>query len=82
MMARGTFANVRLVNKLLKEEVGPKTISVSDAESQYKTAGAEYGSGSPRDWAAKGPLLSGVKAVTAKSLERTVRYEALHPPSL
>ncbi|KAA3461105.1 Aconitate hydratase, cytoplasmic [Gossypium australe] len=89
IMARGTFANIRLVNKLLKGEVGPKTIhiptgeklSVYDAAMRYKTAGqdtiilagAEYGSGSSRDWAAKGPMLLGVKAVIAKSFERIHR---------
>ncbi|PKU65681.1 aconitate hydratase, cytoplasmic [Dendrobium catenatum] len=89
VMARGTFANIRLVNKLLKGEVGPKTIhipsgeklSVFDAAMQYRAdghdtvilAGAEYGSGSSRDWAAKGPMLLGVKAVIAKSFERIHR---------
>ncbi|XP_030523871.1 aconitate hydratase 1 [Rhodamnia argentea] len=89
IMARGTFANIRLVNKLLKGEVGPKTIhipsgeklSVYDAAMRYKSeghatiilAGAEYGSGSSRDWAAKGPMLLGVKAVIAKSFERIHR---------
>ncbi|PHT51562.1 Aconitate hydratase, cytoplasmic [Capsicum baccatum] len=72
-MARGTFANIRIVNKLLNGEVGPKTIhiptgeklSVFDAAMKYKSAGqdtiilaeAEYGSGSSRDWAAQGPML-------------------------
>ncbi|KAI3755590.1 hypothetical protein L1987_55394 [Smallanthus sonchifolius] len=89
IMARGTFANIRLVNKLLNGEVGPKTLhiptgeklSVFDAASKYKAAGqdtivlagAEYGSGSSRDWAAKGPMLLGVKAVIAKSFERIHR---------
>lgn len=89
VMARGTFANIRLVNKLLKGEVGPKTIhiptgeklSVFDTAVRYKSegldtiilAGAEYGSGSSRDWAAKGPMLLGVKAVIAKSFERIHR---------
>ncbi|KAJ3689776.1 hypothetical protein LUZ61_018940 [Rhynchospora tenuis] len=89
IMARGTFANIRLVNKLLKGEVGPKTVhipsgeklSVFDAATRYKSdgqdtiilAGAEYGSGSSRDWAAKGPMLLGVKAVIAKSFERIHR---------
>lgn len=89
VMARGTFANIRIVNKLLKGEVGPKTIhipsgeklSVFDAAMRYKgdghetivLAGAEYGSGSSRDWAAKGPMLLGVKAVIAKSFERIHR---------
>ncbi|KAJ6680445.1 ACONITATE HYDRATASE [Salix purpurea] len=89
VMARGTFANIRLVNKLLNGEVGPKTVhiptgeklSVFDAAMRYKSAGydtivlagAEYGSGSSRDWAAKGPMLLGVKAVIAKSFERIHR---------
>ncbi|KAF8410724.1 hypothetical protein HHK36_003261 [Tetracentron sinense] len=100
VMARGTFANIRIVNKLLNGEVGPKTIhiptgeklSVFDAAMKYKAAGqdtivlagAEYGSGSSRDWAAKGPMLlvslgilplkqCGVKAVISKSFERIHR---------
>ncbi|KAL9461815.1 hypothetical protein AB3S75_004750 [Citrus x aurantiifolia] len=89
IMARGTFANIRLVNKLLNGEVGPKTIhiptgeklSVFDAAMRYQNeghntvilAGAEYGSGSSRDWAAKGPMLLGVKVVIAKSFERIHR---------
>ncbi|KAK1581810.1 hypothetical protein Q3G72_009173 [Acer saccharum] len=89
VMARGTFANIRLVNKLLNGEVGPKTVhiptgeklDVFDAAMRYKSAGydtivlagAEYGSGSSRDWAAKGPKLLGVKAVIAKSFERIHR---------
>ncbi|KAM7495574.1 hypothetical protein LguiB_030183 [Lonicera macranthoides] len=89
VMARGTFANIRIVNKLLNGEVGPKTIHIPtgdklyvfDAAMRYKEAGqdtivlagAEYGSGSSRDWAAKGPMLQGVKAVIAKSFERIHR---------
>ncbi|KAH6795775.1 hypothetical protein C2S51_036761 [Perilla frutescens var. frutescens] len=89
VMARGTFANIRIVNKLLNGEVGPKTIHIPtgeklyvyDAAMKYKSAGqdtivlagAEYGSGSSRDWAAKGPMLQGVKAVIAKSFERIHR---------
>lgn len=89
VMARGTFANIRIVNKLLNGEVGPKTIHIPtgeklyvfDAAMRYKAdghdtivlAGAEYGSGSSRDWAAKGPMLQGVKAVIAKSFERIHR---------
>ncbi|XP_057993659.1 aconitate hydratase 1 isoform X2 [Hevea brasiliensis] len=89
VMARGTFANIRIVNKLLRGEVGPKTVhipsgeklSVFDVAMRYKSeghdtiilAGAEYGSGSSRDWAAKGPMLLGVKAVIAKSFERIHR---------
>ncbi|CAH1444803.1 unnamed protein product [Lactuca virosa] len=85
-MARGTFANIRLVNKLLNGEVGPKTLHIptgdklsvfdaaSDAgEATIVLAGAEYGSGSSRDWAAKGLMLLGVKAVIAKSFERIHR---------
>ncbi|KAH9563288.1 hypothetical protein CY35_05G118200 [Sphagnum magellanicum] len=89
IMARGTFANIRIVNKFLKGEVGPRTIHIPsqekmfiyDAAQRYKDegadtiilAGAEYGSGSSRDWAAKGPYLQGVKAVIAKSFERIHR---------
>ncbi|XP_047306995.1 aconitate hydratase, cytoplasmic-like [Impatiens glandulifera] len=89
VMARGTFANIRIVNKLLNGEVGPKTVHIPtgeklyvyDAAMRYKAAGqgtvvlagAEYGSGSSRDWAAKGPMLLGVKAVIAKSFERIHR---------
>ncbi|BAT90292.1 hypothetical protein VIGAN_06151000 [Vigna angularis var. angularis] len=89
VMARGTFANIRLVNKLLNGDVGPKTIHVPTGEKLYVfeaatrymasgqdtivVAGAEYGSGSSRDWAAKGPMLLGVKAVIAKSFERIHR---------
>ncbi|KAJ1389561.1 Aconitase/Iron-responsive element-binding protein 2 [Sesbania bispinosa] len=89
VMVRGTFANIRLVNKLLNGEVGPKTIhiptgeklTVYEAAMRYKAtgqdtiilAGADYGTGSSRDWAAKGPMLLGVKAVIAKSFERIHR---------
>ncbi|EFJ21935.1 hypothetical protein SELMODRAFT_443331 [Selaginella moellendorffii] len=89
VMVRGTFANIRIVNKLLKGEVGPKTVHlpsgechwVFDVAQKYKDegkemvvlAGAEYGSGSSRDWAAKGPFLQGVKAVISKSFERIHR---------
>ncbi|KAB5512050.1 hypothetical protein DKX38_029078 [Salix brachista] len=75
VMARSTVANIRIVNKLLGGEVGPKTIHISigeklsvfDASMRYKSeghdtiilAGTEYGSGSSRDWAAKGPKLLG-----------------------
>lgn len=80
IMARGTFANVRLVNKMV-DRPGPKTVHVPsgetmeiyDAAAKYIQegrqliilAGNEYGSGSSRDWAAKGPYLQGVKAVIA-----------------
>ncbi|WCJ32931.1 Aconitate hydratase [Euphorbia peplus] len=89
VMARGTFANIRIVNKLLNGEVGPKTVHIPTGEKlhvfdvamKYKeagqdtivVAGTEYGSGSSRDWAAKGPKLLGVKAVIAKSFERIHR---------
>ncbi|CAL5341724.1 unnamed protein product [Camellia sinensis] len=89
VMVRGTFANICLVNKLLNGEVGPKTIRIPPGEKlhvfdtamRYKAtgqdtivlAGAEYGSDSSRDWAAKGPMLQGVKAVIAKSFERIHR---------
>ncbi len=88
IMARGTFANVRLVNKLV-DKPGPKTLHVPsgefleifDASARYIAAGQqtiilagqEYGSGSSRDWAAKGPYLLGVKAVIAQSYERIHR---------
>jgi aconitate hydratase len=80
IMARGTFANVRLINKMV-DQVGPTTVhipsgeemAIFDAAHEYKNAGIdtiilagrEYGSGSSRDWAAKGPYLQGVKAVVA-----------------
>jgi len=80
VMARGTFANVRLINKMV-EQVGPNTIHVPtgqelaifDAAERYQSegkqliilAGQEYGSGSSRDWAAKGPYLQGIKLVIA-----------------
>ncbi|XP_065210458.1 cytoplasmic aconitate hydratase-like [Planococcus citri] len=88
IMSRGTFANIRLVNKLVSN-AGPRTIHIPsndeydifDAAQAYKKentpviiiAGKEYGSGSSRDWAAKGPLLLGVKAVIAESYERIHR---------
>jgi aconitate hydratase len=88
IMARGTFANVRLINKMVSK-VGPTTVHVPsgkemaifDAAEKYQKegvdtillAGKEYGSGSSRDWAAKGPFLQGVKAVVAQSYERIHR---------
>jgi aconitate hydratase len=88
VMARGTFANVKLINKLIKER-GPKTVhlptgkidAVYDVAAMYKDEGTnlivlggkEYGSGSSRDWAAKGPLIQGIKAVIAESYERIHR---------
>lgn len=87
-MARGTFANIRIVNKFMKFP-GPKTIYIPTNEEmdifdcaeryrQEKTplillAGKEYGSGSSRDWAAKGPHLLGIRAVIAESYERIHR---------
>jgi len=87
-MARGTFANVRLINKLV-EKPGPQTLHIPsgkvmdifDAAELYQKeghdliilAGQEYGSGSSRDWAAKGPYLQGVRAVIAQSFERIHR---------
>lgn len=88
-MARGTFANIRIVNKLMKGKVGPQTVhfpdqkeyDIFDAAQEYKKehkdlmiiGGKEYGSGSSRDWAAKGPYLLGVKAVLCQSFERIHR---------
>jgi len=88
IMARGTFANIRLVNKLVKV-TGPKTLhipsgqelDVFDAAQVYTNegkpliaiVGKDYGSGSSRDWAAKGPFLLGIKAVIAESYERIHR---------
>jgi aconitate hydratase len=86
VMARGTFANIRLKNLLVPGVEGNVTVlqpsgermSVYDAAVRYGDsgtpllvlAGKEYGSGSSRDWAAKGPLLLGVRAVIAESFER------------
>lgn len=88
IMARGTFANIRLVNKFMTKP-GPKTIylptneemDVFDCAERYKAsntpliviAGKDYGSGSSRDWAAKGPYLLGIRAVIAESFERIHR---------
>jgi aconitate hydratase len=89
VMMRGTFANVRLRNLLAPGTEGCWTrmmpsgeqMSVFDAAMQYQQhniasivlAGKEYGTGSSRDWAAKGPALLGVKAVIAQSYERIHR---------
>ncbi|OXA82084.1 aconitase [Flavobacterium aquidurense] len=88
VMIRGTFANVRIKNGLADKEGGytkylptGEEMSVYDASVQYKEtntpllilAGKEYGSGSSRDWAAKGTFLLGVKAVLAESYERIHR---------
>lgn len=88
VMARGTFANIRLVNKFMSKP-GAKTLhipsgdemDVFDAARRYGEegtpvvilAGKEYGSGSSRDWAAKGPWMQGVRAVLAESFERIHR---------
>ncbi|MFZ0960813.1 MAG: aconitate hydratase AcnA, partial [Terriglobia bacterium] len=89
VMVRGTFANIRLKNQLVPEVEGGVTVhlpdgermSIYDAAMRYKQegvplliiAGKEYGSGSSRDWAAKGALLLGIKAVLAESFERIHR---------
>ena len=89
VMVRGTFANIRIKNLMLGGEEGGDTIhypsneklAIYDAAMKYKTdgvplvvvAGKEYGMGSSRDWAAKGTLLLGVKAVIAESFERIHR---------
>jgi aconitate hydratase len=88
VMVRGTFANVRLRNKMVNTEGGftrhlpdGAEMSIFDASEKYRTqhvplvilAGKEYGSGSSRDWAAKGPRLLGVRAVIAESYERIHR---------
>jgi len=89
VMIRGTFANIRLRNLLTPEKEGNWTkylptgeeMSVYDAATKYQAdgtplivlAGKEYGSGSSRDWAAKGTLLLGVRAVIAESYERIHR---------
>jgi aconitate hydratase len=89
VMARGTFANIRLKNIMVAPREGNLTkhqpdgteMSIFDAAMKYKEdniptivlAGKEYGTGSSRDWAAKGPLLQGVKAVIAESFERIHR---------
>ncbi|MGI9201491.1 MAG: aconitate hydratase AcnA [Woeseiaceae bacterium] len=89
VMMRGTFANIRLRNQLAPGTEGGWTchqpsgeqMSIYDASLKYKNegtplvviAGAEYGTGSSRDWAAKGTLLLGVKAVITKSYERIHR---------
>ncbi|MEH7222633.1 aconitate hydratase AcnA [Bacillus sp. JJ1566] len=89
VMVRGTFANIRIRNKLAKGKEGGYTkylptgeiMPVYDAAMKYKDdnqslliiAGKEYGTGSSRDWAAKGTALLGVKAVLAESFERIHR---------
>jgi aconitate hydratase len=88
VMVRGTFANVRLRNKMVNTEGGftrhlpdGAEMSIFEAAEKYHAekiplvilAGKEYGSGSSRDWAAKGPRLLGVRAVIAESYERIHR---------
>jgi aconitate hydratase len=89
VMMRGTFANIRLKNQLVPGSEGNVTVhlpsgektSIYDASMKYQAektplvvlAGAEYGTGSSRDWAAKGTYLLGIKAVIAKSFERIHR---------
>ncbi|XP_058053616.1 cytoplasmic aconitate hydratase-like [Anopheles bellator] len=88
IMARGTFANIRLVNRLVSG-AGPRTLhipsgeemDVFDCAERYAAEGTplialvgkDYGSGSSRDWAAKGPYLLGIRAVIAESYERIHR---------
>ncbi len=89
VMMRGTFANIRIKNEMLGGEEGGNTLyqpggeklSIYDAAMRYQAedvplvviAGKEYGTGSSRDWAAKGTNLLGVKAVIAESFERIHR---------
>ncbi len=89
VMMRGTFGNIRLRNRLVPDREGPFTIHLPDGEPGFifdaamryaaegvpliVIAGREYGSGSSRDWAAKGPRLLGVRAVIAESYERIHR---------
>ena len=89
VMVRGTFANIRLKNKMAPGTEGGvtrhlpdgETMSIFDASERYREegvplivlAGKEYGSGSSRDWAAKGPKLLGIRAVIAESYERIHR---------
>jgi aconitate hydratase len=89
VMMRGTFGNIRLRNRLVEGKEGPYTLHLPDGEEAFiydaamrygeegvpliVIAGREYGSGSSRDWAAKGPALLGVRAVIAESYERIHR---------
>jgi aconitate hydratase len=93
VMVRGTFANVRLRNQLVPGSEGTWTVHLPDGEEttiydaamRYRDegvptiviAGKEYGSGSSRDWAAKGPNLLGVRAAIAESYERIHRSNLL-----
>jgi aconitate hydratase len=89
VMMRGTFANIRLRNRLVEGKEGPYTVHMPDGEQAFiydaamryrdegvplvLLAGKEYGSGSSRDWAAKGTTLLGIRAVIAESYERIHR---------
>jgi aconitate hydratase A / 2-methylisocitrate dehydratase len=89
VMVRGTFGNIRLRNRLVEGTEGPYTIHLPDATQGFiydvamryaregvpltVIAGREYGSGSSRDWAAKGPALLGIRMVLAESYERIHR---------
>ena len=88
VLVRGTFANIRLRNQLTSREgywtthlPDAEEMTIFDAAERYRAegvpllafAGKEYGSGSSRDWAAKGPLLLGIRAVIAESFERIHR---------
>jgi len=89
VMKRGTFGNVRIKNRLVKPKEGGFTVKfpeneemfIFDAAEKYQAegvplivlAGKEYGTGSSRDWAAKGSLLLGVRAIIAESFERIHR---------
>jgi aconitate hydratase len=89
VMVRGTFANIRLRNRLVDGKEGPYTVHLPDGDEGFIydvamryaaegvplaiIAGREYGSGSSRDWAAKGPALLGVRFVIAESFERIHR---------
>ena len=89
MMMRGTFANIRIRNEMLTNVEGGMTrhlpsgeqMSIYDAAMRYKKEGVplvvfggkEYGTGSSRDWAAKGTMLLGIRAVIVESFERIHR---------
>jgi len=87
VMVRGTFSNVRLKNRLAAPleggwtRLGNETVSIFDAAEAFKRegvqavvfAGKEYGTGSARDWAAKGTMMLGIRAVIAQSFERIHR---------
>ena len=89
VMMRGTFGNIRLRNRMVEGKEGPFTVHLPDGEEGFIfdvamryadegvataiVAGREYGSGSSRDWAAKGPALLGVRMVLAESYERIHR---------